>query len=282
MSVQAMTWALGQQVVTEASARHVLLCLANYAGPDGKGAFPSVATLCTDTGLSARTVQSKLRELEKQGIISRGNQQLVSAYIRRADQRPVCYDIDLSRGAMAAPRVEHSGGVERGAMAAPRAERGANDDATGCNLRHDGVQMTTERGAAAAPDPSMNHKGTVKEQKSARKRSPGFAPLSIELPGWLDADDWADWVKHRVELRKPITELAAREQLRRLAELRQAGHGPREVIRHSIAAGWQGLFAPNGMQATGGGVKRFNPSAHVNRNKPNGESRDDDADTIDV
>lgn len=37
MSVQAMTWALEQQVVTDAAMRHVLLCLANYANEAGKG-----------------------------------------------------------------------------------------------------------------------------------------------------------------------------------------------------------------------------------------------------
>ena len=45
MSVQAMTWALEQQEVGEPHARHVLLCLANYAGSAGRGAFPSAATL---------------------------------------------------------------------------------------------------------------------------------------------------------------------------------------------------------------------------------------------
>ncbi|MEC4511796.1 helix-turn-helix domain-containing protein, partial [Klebsiella pneumoniae] len=60
MSVQAMTWAIEQQDVREPNARHVLLCLANYADADGKAAFPSTARLEADTGLSESTIRRKL------------------------------------------------------------------------------------------------------------------------------------------------------------------------------------------------------------------------------
>ena len=66
MSVQAMSWALSLPVQTlkDSSARHVLLCLANYASSNGVGAFPSAKTLTDDTGLSERTVRIKLDLLE--------------------------------------------------------------------------------------------------------------------------------------------------------------------------------------------------------------------------
>ena len=60
-----MSWALSQRDLKDSSARHVLLCLANYAGTDGRGAFPSAHTLSADTGLSERTVRYKLDDLEK-------------------------------------------------------------------------------------------------------------------------------------------------------------------------------------------------------------------------
>lgn len=135
-----MTWAMEQQIVRDASARHVLLCLANYADHQGKAAFPSASTLVNDTGLSERTVRAKLDFLEQSGLIVKGNQAIVAAYIDRADKRPVCYDLHISRGA----------------AVAGRSERGANDDATGCNSRSNGVQMTQERGAAVAPNTSPN------------------------------------------------------------------------------------------------------------------------------
>lgn len=150
MSVQAMSWALSLpvQALKDSSARHVLLCLANYAGSNGTGAFPSASTLAQDTGLSERTVRYKLDDLEKSGLIQKGNQAIAAVHIDRHDRRPVVYDLQLSRGANPAPRTE----------------RGA-DDATGCNSQQNGVQPGTERGAAAAPNTSINHQGTEQQQR---------------------------------------------------------------------------------------------------------------------
>jgi hypothetical protein len=145
-----MSWALSlpTETLKDSSARHVLLCLANYAGSNGAGAFPSASTLAQDTGLSERTVRYKLDDLEKSGLIQKGNQAIAAVHIDRHDRRPVVYDLQLSRGANPAPRTK----------------RGA-DDATGCNSRQNGVQSGTERGAAAAPNTSINHQGTEEQQQ---------------------------------------------------------------------------------------------------------------------
>ncbi|MCQ2989027.1 helix-turn-helix domain-containing protein [Pseudomonas tremae] len=144
-----MTWAMSLpiQSLKDSSARHVLLCLANYAGTSGTGAFPAASTLARETGLSERTVRYKLDDLESQGWIKRGNQAIAAVHITRHDRRPVVYDLQLLRGADIAPRTE----------------RGA-DGATGCNSEHNGVQPGTERGAAAAPDTLLNHQLTEKQQ----------------------------------------------------------------------------------------------------------------------
>lgn len=151
MSVQAMAWALEQRLVTEATARHVLLCLANYADKTGAAAFPSAGTLASDTGLSERSVRSKLDMLEAMGAIRRGNQAVAAAHIARGDRRPVVYDIVMERGAGDAPRSEVVNEVQDVHPVEP----------TGCSSRTNGVQLTSERGAPAAPDPSINHQGTI-------------------------------------------------------------------------------------------------------------------------
>ena len=145
-----MSWALSLpiQSLKDPSARHVLLCLANYAGSNGAGAFPSASTLAQDTGLSERTVRYKLNDLEKSGLIQKGNQAIAAVHIDRHDRRPVVYDLQLLRGANSAPRTK----------------RGA-DDATGCNSQQNGVQPTTERGAATAPNTSINHQVTEEQQR---------------------------------------------------------------------------------------------------------------------
>ncbi|MGB4485563.1 MAG: helix-turn-helix domain-containing protein [Pseudomonas veronii] len=145
-----MSWALSLpiQSLKDSSARHVLLCLANYAGSNGTGAFPSASTLAQDTGLSERTIRYKLDDLEQSGLIKKGNQAIAAVHIDRHDRRPVVYDLQILRGA----------------NPAPRAKRGA-DDTAGCNSQQDGVQPGTERGAAAAPNPSLNHQVTEEQQQ---------------------------------------------------------------------------------------------------------------------
>ena len=180
MSVQAITWALEQQIVRDPTARHVLVCLANYAGKQGEAAFPSAASLAADTGLSERTVRSKLDSLEAAGAIVRGNQAIAAAYIARADRRPVCYDLCMSRPAIAAPR-----GDERGANDAPRSGE------TGCNSRSNGVQMAQERGAGAAPDPSCKPSMNRLSASQADKRP---AARASRLPeDWALPKAWGEW-----------------------------------------------------------------------------------------
>lgn len=136
MSIQAVAWVLKQKV-GDPTAKHVLLCLANYAGEDGENAFPSVSRLEKDTELSERTIREKLSWLVDKGFIKFGDQTISAAYAKRKDRVTVCYDFVL-----------------RGAPAAPR-------ESTGCISPHDGVQMTAERGAPAAPNPSDNRKRSV-------------------------------------------------------------------------------------------------------------------------
>jgi len=131
VSIQAMAWALKQELVTDSVARHVLLCLANYAGQDGCAAFPSVATLMADTRLSERSVRAKLDHLLELGVLRLGNQAIGAAYIERKDRRPTVYDIAIERGASPAPRLIVDNSVDKKA---------------------NGVHLVQERGAPPAPN----------------------------------------------------------------------------------------------------------------------------------
>ena len=78
------------------ACKFVLVGLANHAGPDGTGAFPSVATLVRYTGLSERTVRTCMDRLEAEGIIQACDPDIIAARIKRADRRPKGWDLDLS------------------------------------------------------------------------------------------------------------------------------------------------------------------------------------------
>lgn len=76
-----------------------------------------------------------------------------------------------------------------------------------------------------------------------------FDPLDITLPSWISVSLWREWVEFRQALRKPIrTEQGANGAIRELEKFRQQGFSPEQVIRHSIANEYQGLFAPKGVR----------------------------------
>jgi hypothetical protein len=219
-----MNWALEQRLVADASARHVLLCLANYADKVGRNAFPSAASLAEDTGLSERTVRYKLDDLERIGAIKRGNQAIARAHIDRRDRTPVCYDLLMQRGAETAPRAGD----------APEARTGCSvctsSECTGCKPQQNGVQTATERGAAAAPNPSFNHQVTEEQQ---------HAPVDA----WQRYPMFEDW--------QPDPEALAAQL--RVAQLR-ADAVTTEIYQAFVA---HFLAAPNVVETSAGWCKRL-------------------------
>jgi DNA-binding transcriptional ArsR family regulator len=83
----------------------------------------------------------------------------------------------------------------------------------------------------------------VKEVKPKTKpKGVVFNSAEMELPEWLSRDVWTEFVEHRKETKNPLTERAARANIRKLCEFRSKGQDPHAVIDQSIAAGWTGLF----------------------------------------
>ena len=165
MSVEAISWALNLAPVPadrggqpSSACKFVLVGLANHAGPDGTGAFPSVATLVRYTGLSERTVRTCLDRLEAAGIVSPCDPDIVAARIKRADRRPQGWDLnlslvrdDLDDAAIAVLEHQFPGLGTRLASAAPSAAGGQPDgvqsphpesgDSEAVDNQHDGVQQ---------------------------------------------------------------------------------------------------------------------------------------------
>jgi hypothetical protein len=196
VSVEAISWALNLAPVPadrggqpSSACKFVLVGLANHAGPDGTGAFPSVGTLVRYTGLSERTVRTCLDRLEAAGIVSPCDPGIVAARIKRADRRPQGWNLnlslvrdDLDDVTIAVLEHQFPGLGIRLTAAAPPGADGRSDGVqsphpefcrseavdnlpdgvqqlhpeprTGCNQRADRVQPAYERGAAAAPEPS--------------------------------------------------------------------------------------------------------------------------------
>jgi hypothetical protein len=196
VSVEAISWALNLAPVPadrggqpSSACKFVLVGLANHAGPDGTGAFPSVGTLVRYTGLSERTVRTCLDRLQAVGIVSPCDPGIVAARIKRADRRPQGWNLnlalvrdDLDDAVIAVLEHQFPGlGIRLAAAAPPGADAQPDgvqsphpesghgeavdnrpdevqplhpEPGTGCNRRGDGVQPAPPRGAAVAPEPS--------------------------------------------------------------------------------------------------------------------------------
>lgn len=97
MSLRAMVWVLHDAPTKNHAEFAVLMALADRAGgdyDDGAAAYPSRAWIAEKVQCSVSTVKRHLKELERRGLIRRGDQRLVEKF--RHDRRPVVWDLDLS------------------------------------------------------------------------------------------------------------------------------------------------------------------------------------------
>lgn len=139
---------------------------------------------------------------------------------------------------------EHNGAsAKRRATDAKRKKDGREEDKT-----YGG--SWTQEGQMSASDADKTQT-RVREEKEKKKptvskgaKAPTFDAATIELPEWLEPEDWHRWVTDRAARKKAITEEGAKSQLRKLDDFRRQGHSAASVIEHSIAGGYQGLFAP--------------------------------------
>lgn len=84
---------------------------------------------------------------------------------------------------------------------------------------------------------------TVKALKKT-KRAARMSDVQAILPEWLAVEVWEKWVQHRKQIGKTMTGLSVEQFLTKLVAYREEGYEPLEVIDHSIAGGYQGLYAP--------------------------------------
>ncbi|HXT94331.1 MAG TPA: helix-turn-helix domain-containing protein [Trebonia sp.] len=194
------------------ACKTVLVGLAKHAGPDGTEAFPSGRTLVRYTDLSERTVRTALDRLEADGIIRPCDPAIVAAKIKRADQRPQGWDLAMhlvrdaldgedlavlerqfpgltARVTLAATGIRAQSGDDAGSgmqqvhpAAGTPGDNGADGvqrlhlvPGTGCNERSYGVQLRQERGAAVAPEPSLE---PPTEPPAANAGTRGVRPVS--------------------------------------------------------------------------------------------------------
>jgi hypothetical protein len=182
--------------VLEAKFKHpsekwVMFVLANYAGDDGRNAYPSVATIARNAGISHRTVQTALRELVASGfIIQDGKWESINGPI---PIYRILIDKLSTTGATTSP-VQPLHPVQ------PLRE--------GVQPLHPTGATTAQTGAAIAPNPLEIRQGSVNNRERPAEAG---APLGTSPPGDSVVSEHPA-VKLWRELLKPMAKTLARSK----------------------------------------------------------------------
>jgi phage replication O-like protein O len=92
---------------------------------------------------------------------------------------------------------------------------------------------------------------TNKTRRVKKTKKSFFVPSGESLKSngnsWLDAAAWDDFVQHRNDLKKPLSELSVKKSLSFLSQYKNR---QKEIIDTSIRSRWQGLFPPKGYTPT--------------------------------
>lgn len=106
-----------------------------------------------------------------------------------------------------------------------------------------GRPLTNDRPTSAVQPPTLPPlipDSPIPLPDSKKVKNKPSAPAT-PLPGWLAAEDWERWRKHRG--RKAEGE-AGRLQIAKLDALRQQGHDPPAMISAAIESGWATFYPP--------------------------------------
>lgn len=86
---------------------------------------------------------------------------------------------------------------------------------------------------------STEHDNTKTIVPAARVK---YDPLNESVPEWLE-NPWAEFCKHRSEIKSPMTPTAAKALIKKLKVWGE--HNAKNAIARSIENGWKGVFPPD-------------------------------------
>lgn len=190
----------------------VMVRLADYSSDDGKS-YPGIKTIARQLGAGESTIRTAIAELESEKWLRREN--------RRNGNRNTSNMYFLN-----VEKLEEIALRERAAIRLERCKNNRFDPSDSGGHDPQGLKH----------DPQVkDHE--PQEVRAKRQKKTSFDPAGLK-PENVSAEIWLDWIKFRREKRQPLTETTCAYQAKQLAGHQNAD----EVIRRSIAGGWQGLF----------------------------------------
>jgi hypothetical protein len=169
LSHPAVLWAMDEAPDVPARLVSALFAVARYAGPDGRGAYPSVQAVGAIVRKNDRNTRKDLAELRQLGLLLPGDQRLVKDI--RADRRPFVYDLPMPRGV--SRDLSHGG-----SQATSRNGHGGSQEV------ERGVAECPSGGSQATPKEVLKTSGK-RARDAARAAAPPRADPATPPPFWM-------------------------------------------------------------------------------------------------
>lgn len=227
----------------------VMVRLADYSSDEGT-CYPGVKTISRQIGAGESTIRTALSELEAEGWLRRenrrnGNRNTSNMYHLNVEkleeialQQRTLIRLERIKNNRFDPLESDASDFEQSESDASemRGSSALDPSESGKNNRFDPPESGGHDPQGLKPDPQVkDHE--PQEAVAKRQKKTSFDPARLK-PENVSDEVWQGWAKFRRETRKPLTETTCAYQAKQLAGHQNAD----EVIRRSIAGGWQGLF----------------------------------------
>ena len=227
----------------------VMVRLADYSSDEGT-CYPGVKTISRQIGAGESTIRTALSELEAEGWLRRenrrnGNRNTSNMYHLNVEkleeialQQRTLIRLERIKNNRFDPPESDASDFEQSESDASkmRGSSALDPSESGKNNRFDPPESGGHDPQGLKPDPQVkDHE--PQEAVAKRQKKTSFDPARLK-PENVSDEVWQGWAKFRRETRKPLTETTCAYQAKQLAGHQNAD----EVIRRSIAGGWQGLF----------------------------------------
>lgn len=218
MSIQALDYAFNLHV-GRPPAKLVLLCLANYADSNGFS-YPCQRTIERVTSLNRKTIISALKHLEEMGHISDSGRRV------GATGQVVVYSINGLPDS--AQRCKNETIPKTGLLK------------TGGNSPKNDHQTVPFFPFNSPKNGTRNLIGTLKEP--IKKKI--ITKKEIILPSYISQEAFDAFGSYRKELKKPLTSIAKKRLIEKLAAMHAKGHDVNALLMDAIDRGWLTVYEP--------------------------------------
>lgn len=186
MSNIALSWAFKCHV-GNASAKAVLVYLADRADDDGTTAYPKIATIVNVTELSERTVRTALKTLQERGFIRRGDQRYARLGKGGRNRLPqycqIVWDLAVETDPTTLTWIKETHTAEHDPMTMGNTVDPASSTVTENGESKDVLRKTLERSRFPALQISQGWKTIRKRHCKSRTSSTArAAPPALQMP----------------------------------------------------------------------------------------------------